>query len=256
MVGKKEEAEVTPAETAEAEVTQAPTVETLQSEIAKLTGQVEEAKREAKAHQEYGRKTKEELDRQKQLGERVEAISDRLDVTTQMLADLVDRGGEEELETPRAPAKRRSEDYLSRLKDSETKRKESEQQKWARLANEADGLLKPIGLEMDKSPETRDAYIKFLRYEPEAGLEEVRRIVEQKKAEANPKEPSETEAEKIDRLAEEKARRMLEEKGLLQTELSVPSAGSASFQEFEKRFNKGEIPLPVYMERARKEGKI
>ncbi len=55
---------------------------------------------------------------------------------------------------------------------------------------------------------------------------------------------------------EEAARKILEEQGKLKTETGLPSGVSSSFQEFESRYIKGEIPQDVYEKRARQEGKI
>ena len=133
-------------------------VEDLRAKIADLEAEVSSAKSEAKAHQEYGRKIKAELDKQRGLEDRISQIEDNLRVSTDMLADLIDRN-EEDLETPRSKG-RKSEEYTSRIRESEKKRDEEVQREFYRLANEADKLLSSVGLQMDKSPETAAAYVR------------------------------------------------------------------------------------------------
>jgi len=66
-------------------------------------------------------------------------------------------------------------------------------------------------------------------------------------------EKQETETEKD---TAEKARKDLEEKGLLTTETGGPSAVSESFEDFQKRYMKSEVSRDEYETRARKEGKL
>lgn len=67
---------------------------------------------------------------------------------------------------------------------------------------------------------------------------------------------SETDEERIERLAEEKLRAKMEEQGLLITETGGPSASSGSWLEFEKRYIAGKVPPEEYEKRARREGKL
>ena len=206
-------------EGAEAQEAQAPEADTLRTQIGQLEKDLESAKGEAKAHQKYGEKTKGELDKQRGLEDKIDRIEGRMTVVTEMLAETMDRDSDEIEEQPK---KRRSEEYLSRIDraadSTKQTRKQAVEAEFAQVAREADALLKVAGLEMDKSPEAKDAYIQFLLGNPEAGLEEVRRIV-----------GSKTEAKQdvdMDVLVEEKARKILEESGQLKTDTITPVGGA------------------------------
>lgn len=231
---------------AQAEVVEpkVPAVEELTSQIATLNTELEAAKREAKSHQEYGRKTKEELDRQRGLDTKVSGLETRLQVVADMIASIMDAGAEEE---PEQPKKRRSEEYLARL-NKEVKEVDPKQEDMRRAVVEADGLIKSVGLEMDKSPETRMAYLLFRVGDYEAGLEEVRKVVEAKK-------PVQTEAKKedFDKAVQDAARNLLKEQGLLVSDEGGPSAGSASFREAERKYAAGEMSTEAYRKIREKE---
>ena len=249
----KEDAEVVE-ETAQAEVQAPPipTAEQLNETIAKLTAGIEEAKREAKSHQEYGRKTKEELDRQRGLDTKVSGLETRLEIVTEMMADLMDRGDVEQEEQPK---KSRSQEYLARLKSQPQvdvgKQREIEQFRDAAI--EADRLVKSVGLEMDKSSETRIAYLLFETGHYEAGLEEVKRLVESKK----PKETQETEAD-IEAKIEKgiRAKLLKDYPDFYKSDSGEPSGIGSSFVEFEQKYIQGKVSVAEYEKRARAEGKL
>ena len=83
--------------------------------------------------------------------------------------------------------------------------------------------------------------------------------LEQAKTKVEGEEMSkETEEQRIERLAEEKAqtkyRAKLEEKGLLESDAGGPSAASRSFAEIEKGYAAGETSYEVYTEARKKQG--
>jgi len=233
-----------------------PTMDELRTRISQLEGDVETAKGEAKAHQKFGEKTRAELERQRGLDDKVSKMENRLTIVTDMLAETLDRTSIEE-SIEEKPQKRRSDEYLSRLERTNAEKAEadrqSEQAYFQKKAAEADTLLRAAGLEMDKSPETKDAYIQFLLGNPDVGLEEVRRVVS-----------SRTEAKKPDaeEAVEERARKMLEERGQLDTDTGSPSGSGRVFstseidtmpsEEYRKNFPNG---LPD-IQKAINEGRI
>jgi len=222
------EKEVAEATTEEVEVV-AQAVENLddlKSKIAQLETDLTGAKTEARSHQAYGRQQKEALDKQRGLDNRIAQLEETLRVVTDMQAEILDKGGEEEVEKPQ---QRRSDFYKERLNEFPKKSREQENLRFQGLANEADGLLKAIGLTMDKSPETKDAYIMFLLGNPDGGLEEVKRI-QRERTEAV-KKPSESEEERIERLAEEKYHSKLKGGGYLNIEEGGPSASAKRYEE-------------------------
>ncbi len=68
-----------------------PTLEELQGTLKTLTGQLEEAQKTSKSHQEYGRKTREELAKPRGIDRKLTRFEQRLEVATDMRADLLDK---------------------------------------------------------------------------------------------------------------------------------------------------------------------
>ena len=241
---QEKQAEATP------EVAQAspdPKVIELESKVATLTTQVEDAKREAKSHQEYGRKTKEELDKQRGLDGKVTRLEQRLEVATDMIADLLDRNEEAVEETQ---PKRRSETYRSRLAEGDRETKETQDQSFKRMALEADGLLKSIGLKMKDSPETMTAYVNFLEGNPDAGLEEVKKIVADKQVKTEVKVEPQIDIQKA---ITDGVQAELKRRGLLDSDTGSPSGGmGGSVEKAYEDYRNGVITT----EEARKRGVI
>jgi len=213
-------------EVAQAEVVATPlvlSVEELQKQIEAVKVEAEAAKREAKAHQEYGRKTKEQLDKQQGLDARLAQQQSEIKVLTDMVAALLDKDDiPDEVEVPK---KRRSEEFTSRIAQP------PQNTEFMALAVEADGLAKSIGLKMDSSPELRDAYrmfrvgmsTGFVLSDAQDALEEVKKVVGSKGTHG------ETEAQKAERIKNEKAAlraEVLREMGLDASDTGLPSGSS------------------------------
>jgi len=165
---------------------QEPSLDELRSELEKTRQELQDKEAEiskwqteAKSHQKNVTKKDSEIQR---LRDNRESIETRLGVLTEMVADLVD--SREELSGYEAPKKRRSEEYLARLKTTEEQSREtqsnSERQRVMGMAQEADKLLQSVGLSMDESPEAMKAYNLWLRGDYEDSVEEVKKLVEQK----------------------------------------------------------------------------
>jgi hypothetical protein len=73
-----------------------------------------------------------------------------------------------------------------------------------------------------------------------------RKTLEKTLAKSKPKEAQENEDEKVNRLAEEKARKMLEEKGLLVSDVNLPSGVSAKREEIIAKYARGEMSRADY----------
>ncbi len=215
----------------------------LETDLANARKEAEAARREAKSHQEYGRKQHEELEKQRGLDTKVSGLETRLEVVTEMLADIVDRGEQEDVAQPK---RRKSEEYLARIKPAPVVNPQVEA--FNQAMSEADGLIKSVGLEMDKSPELEKAYLWFSVYNGQKGLEETKKVVEAKKAEATKVEPKvepKTEAKKVELSDEEKekiAREYMIKHDLLKSDTGLPSGGSDSDAEFKKKWGSGELP--------------
>jgi len=244
---KTPEAEATPV------VAQAitPSVEELTSKAKQLEADLEAAKREAKSHQEYGRKQHEELEKQRGLDAKVSGLESRLQVQTEMIAALMDRGEEEGEETP-APKKRRSEEYLARIKQAPVAN--PQQEAFMKVAEEADGLIKSAGLDMEKSPELKEAYRKFrigiasgfYIGDAQDGLEEIKKVVEAKK-------PTEVKTEAEKRVISEEEKRgiiqeYMEKEGLLKSDTGMPSGAGDGIPTDMAAFQKwiADIPQEEY----------
>lgn len=219
-----QEQETTEAEEAQVEE---PSVAELMDKIGQLTKDIEEARTEAKSHQSFGQRTKAELDKQVGLDGKVTGIETRLQVLTEMVADIVDRDEGEEVE---APKKRRSEEYLSRIPNpvnlAAEARKVSEA-KFLATAREADGLAKNAGYEMATSPEMERAYLLFRAGDADRGLEEVKKVLGTK-TEADP--------EQYQKDVEEAGRKYAEGKGWLKSDNGAPSGKSASEEQIRAAF--------------------
>ncbi len=242
--------------TGTAEVTAPPTLEELVQERTKLQSELVEAKKdaekwqtEARTHQKNVTKKDQELQRISQSAQEIQDLKDKLDITAAMVADLVDREptsdtGEEK------PIRRKSEQYLTSLREKEQQRQKGAQdettKRFLAIAGEAETLSKTAGLDLRKSPELREAYVKFLEGDPITGLEETKRIL----SSLTPKEtkPVKTEAE----LKEEIRQQIYEEKGWNKSDTgkSVGSKKSSiptKMEDFRKWVS--ELPSKEYKER-------
>jgi hypothetical protein len=79
--------------------------------------------------------------------------------------------------------------------------------------------------------------------------------LEESKKPAEPSAPKESEEARIERLAEEKARKKLEESGLLKPEGGSPSASGGTYNDLVAKYANGEIDTQTYEAGLRKIGK-
>ena len=216
----------------EQEVQAQPTVEELQGQLNTVTTERDAAKEEALAHQQNVSKKAGELAKREAQESKISGLEENVKVLTDMVADLVDRG-DDEVETPK---RRKSEEYLKQLKPNDTANVEL-----SRKATEADKLARSVGLEVDKSPELRQAYILFRVGDADAGLEEIQRIVDSKKAEAaKPKEVKFADLSSDDQ--ERIKREDWDGKGLTRQDKQSPTGGTSD-TDFIERMTSGALPL-------------
>ncbi len=172
--------------------------------IQALETQLASALTEAKGHQKRAEKNRSE-------GSRLEKLEKHIEALTGMAAENLDKDEYGE--------KRRSDAYLDRIKESDEQRVKNQ-------LMGADRKLKEIGLDMQSSDETQRAYNKYLLGDMDGCLDEVDRLIENKKAEA----PKETEKSDVEEQVEERVRQKMEEKGLLGTDTGGPQgAGGKAF---------------------------
>jgi len=205
-----------------------PKTEDLQQRVVSLQKQLDEWQTTAKSHQKATEKEKAEVQRLQAQVTSVEAMRQRLEVLTQMVADMMDTTSSEEIEDK--PKQRRSEQYLKRLDEATKKTQEeamtAQQREHQRIINEVVAQLQTANLQiaaMD-SEEFIKAKLKFLEGKPSEGLEEVKRIV-QAKTEAKPKE---TDEEKFERMYNERRKKEMKEKGELGAETGQPAGTAGS----------------------------
>ena len=197
-------------------------VEAIKTQLAEAQAKLEEAQRESKSHQEFGRKTKQELDRQRNLESEVASLKEELRGAVAELMEVIE--SRSEVDTEERPRKRKSEEYRERHKEPEIT---PEQQRFMILGQEADKVLKDAGLQITDA-EAFGVYDLFRANHADAGLREAIRIAEQKKTEATRK-TQESEAEKDTKRKqdiEEAARKLLEERGVLKTDTGTPMGSS------------------------------
>ncbi len=211
-----------------------------------LASERDASREEAKKHQSNLSKKAEELSRKQAAETNLSNLSSKVDILANMMAEVVDSRENYDEEQPK---RRRSTDYLSKLSELNKPTPDASQQEYNALAQEADDIIRTAGLEMNKSPELRQAYLLFRVGDAQAGLEETRKVVEVKKIEAakvpDRKELTEDEEAEI-------ARKYLEKKGTLKTETGGPSTGFADFKAKEKAYGRGEIPYTEYSEARKK----
>lgn len=165
----------------------------LQSQIDTLKVQLEDAEKTMKGHQRLSEERLTKLREAEAGGARISVIEKQMEVLLAMQADLVDRGESFEEETPR---KRRSEEYLSKLSKGDTPKAETPYE-----VGEALRLVQSAEMNFDSSEELAKAYRLFSRGLNAEGLEETRRVVNEKSKTVEEKnvELSDEDKEKIAR---------------------------------------------------------
>jgi len=219
-----------------------PTTEELMSKVSQLEVDLEAARREAKSAQKFVGETQKELAVQRGREDKISGLENRLQVVTEMMADLMDRGEEEPLEPSK---KRRSEEYITRLKDTDTKQ-DKESQENARRQFTDTLMAYQKRTEALKLDEESEEYLEIQSLATRGDFKLA--DTKLKKMEKLQSEPKETEAERkerYDKEVEEKALEILREKypGVLVSDTSVPSGATGSDTEFVKKFGLGELPV-------------
>jgi len=212
--GKVEDAvgEVTPI----VEAPPQPSVEELLGRLEEAGRKLEAAEQKAAAHERNVTKKSEELAKQRSVEKDIAELKTTVRVLADMTADLVDREGSDD-EEPR-PRRRKSEEYLSKLPKPGDKVQELTHDFSKQV--EADSLARSVSLDVPTSPELRTAYLLFRVGDEEAGLKEVKQVVDARKAEAT--KGKETEAQMRERIRLD----ILKEQGRLEEDLGgMGSAG-------------------------------
>ena len=202
----------------------------LQLRIDQLTKDVETAKHEALKHQQTASKHAERAAKQEDALSGVAKLETQLAVNTEMLAEILDSREVEGFEDK--PKKRRSEDFLERLKKSQEQVQESQNKTVQEKVWEADKLIKSVGLDMEKSPELHKAFVAFVHQDVDGMMEEVQKVVDAKKTEAT--KATETDEQvrtrlKFELLKDESFRREVLESLNLTKEKVVPSTSGRVF---------------------------
>ena len=185
-------------------------LEALKQERANLQKQLADAVSEAKGHQKR-------VKRNEESETRLNKMESNIEVLTSMIGEVLDKDVGE-VETPK---ERRSEIYLKRLAEEKGKQELAVQQDTIRRLQRADAELKSVGLAMETSSETKDAYIAYLRGDIDGALEKIDDIVKAKRIEA-PKVKGEEETKRKETVKEE-ARQLIEP--LLRTDTGSPAGG-------------------------------
>jgi len=222
-------------------------LEALKQERATLQEQLASAVSEAKGHQKR-------VKRNEESETRLSKMESSIEVLTSMIGEVLDKN-EGEVETPK---ERRSEIYLKRLETEKRNQEQALQQETIRRLQRADAELKSVGLAMETSTETKDAYIAFLRGDTDSALEKIDEIVKAKRIEA-PKVKGEDEKKNKEEI-EEKARQRIEP--LLRTDTGSPTGGGGKtwttkeIDAMEWRDYKKEFPTYADLLKAVQEGRV
>ena len=220
----------------------------LQEQLAKAQKEVEETRTLAKKHEQAATRNANKLQQQQELQNLLAAQKEEMGVIRDAVMELIDR---EEGSLIEPPPTRRSERYLSRLKTAEPKPPAPEANpEFLELAQEADSLVKSVGLTMGQSEELDKALWLFNVGQPQRGLDEVKKVVESKKTAVPTTKAQLTEADE-----EEIARKVAERRGRLVSDTGLLSSASRSFAQIEQDYIEGKISYGEYAE-ARKKYKI
>tara|TARA_Y100000310_G_C20632610_1_gene789443 strand:- start:808 stop:1560 length:753 start_codon:yes stop_codon:yes gene_type:complete len=222
-------------------------VKTLRAELQEVTSEKERLEGGYKGLQRTISEKDRAMQSQSNSNSRISAMESNIQVITDMVADVVDRADIDEGELPK---KRRSDEYRERHQqtESETDTPNIREQEWTRVAVEADGLAKSVGLDIASSPELSNASYMFRAWDERAGLEEVKRVVAEKKSKGT--EANTDNQQSFDDKVQEEVRKKMQEKGLVETEVPSPSAASASKLEATERYIRGEITAEQAKERG------
>ncbi len=227
-------------------------IEALKAELAKT--QVEAAKwkgehdKQQKAAMELGKKAKDIQAIQSEIASMRESQELRFNV----IAEAFDEQAKlhenyEEPKQEKTSYKQRLESIKPKLPDPKIVAQVEHKKD---VAIEIVNLLKPLGLEMDKSKETRQALILFEQGYPDLALEEVKEIAS--KMSTKPDDREKEIAELKEKLAKYEKKEDLKQKGELKSEKGASAGSVLSFKDIEEKFTKNEISLEEYAEARKK----
>jgi hypothetical protein len=204
-------------------------VEAIKTELEKTKQELDKWQKEAKAHQRTASSKSQEAQRAR---DEVSSINARIDLLAETLEDrLLNQASTEILEEKRKPS------YKERLQQVEQQRQtgdsDSRRAYINNIANEIVTLTTPKGMQFDKTPELRDAYVKWLEGDYEGAKEMVKEIVT-KVAEA--KKEEETDESKFERMYQERRRKEMEADGTWKSDKITPSGKTANDEQIRKNF--------------------
>lgn len=196
-----------------------PTVdlESMRAELANAKQAAEKWETEAKAHQRTASKKDSEA---KRWQNEISSLNSKIDVLAEIVEETITSRNDFEEVKERKP-------YKERVKAVPS----YEQNVIGDAVKEIAAITKANNLEFDKSPETREAYLKYLEgvnyrkveYIQDA-LDKVKEVVGKKMAEVK-----ETEEQRIERLVQERLKETLKKNGELNVEKGSPSGNTKSF---------------------------
>jgi hypothetical protein len=218
----------------------------LEAEKGKLAQELENTRKGlATAHQDLTKKDKllKSIDYQPAITE----LNNKISMLTAFIAENQGKtAGDFETQVKERPA-----DLLAKFQrlEAETKAKQALTQAQAKV-DEYKDKVEALGL-----TESDDDYLEIQDLvERGRFVLADKRIakIQTKKPETKTETPKESEEERISRLAEEKARKYLEDNGLLKKEGASPSSSSGGLKSIEEAYNRGEVTTEQYR-KARKE---
>jgi len=217
-----------------------PDVASLEAELEKTRQELENARREAKAHQRNVSKKDTEVQAQRKIQE---SLGMRMDLLTDMIAEVMDKSESPDYEDK--PQQRKSDVYKQRMaeaKKSEVDAVTKTQEALIKThANEIIQLTSPKGLELDKSPELLKAYNKWLTGDYEGAVEEVKSVMD--KTTEVKEVVNQMSEEQFEKMYQERRKKERIESGELDAETGKPKAGSMGDTDFLTQFADGSLPM-------------
>jgi len=232
---KEEQADISAPEVED--VPPEPTVDELKSELEKTQQLLDAAKQEAKAHEANVTRKANELAKREALDTRIGELHSRVEVLTTMVGDLIDSQGTPSEETSdEAPKRKRSEEYLSPLKQEATRR---QQEEYNQRADTQWGRLEGLGITKED-----DVYWDVLQWLSQGQLERAEIKLNKLEAAKNKEQVEPPKAEAKSELTQEQkdeiVREYLEKQGALVTDIEGPSAISPKKADIIRRYAQGD----------------
>lgn len=220
MADKETEGQVEETETSTEEV-KTPTAEEVEQLRSELQGKIDQMEENWKNAQRLVSKRDEENKRLRD--EAADREADR-ELNKALIGALAEQRGEPEGEFA-DDVKRRQPDLVKIYQEQEIKREQARRKRhYDELSEKIDSYRKEVeGLGLTEKDEEYNIIRAFAQTEQWEKADAMIGKVKKAKAEVKSDTPKETEEERIERLAEEKARKKLEEKGLLEAETGQPA---------------------------------